>query len=71
MTSMSCENDGCRMIKKGAKLPSSGQLWGVALFKRYPGVRRVYAQSVLVFEQIPEYPKTPKPLFFHESEINN
>ena len=44
-----------RLRPQEPKLPSSGQLWGVALFKRYPGVCRVYAIIMLVFEQIPEY----------------
>ena len=37
------------------KLPSAGVQWGVAFSTRYPGLCRVYAQIVLVFEQIPEY----------------
>ena len=44
-----------RLRPQEPKLPSSGQLWGLDLFKRYPGVCRVYAIIVLVFEQIPEY----------------
>ena len=37
------------------KLPSSGVQWGPDLLKRYPVVCRVYAQLVLVFEQIRRY----------------
>ena len=44
-----------RLRPQETKLPSAGQRGGVALFKRYPGVCRVYAITVLVFEQIPEY----------------
>ena len=44
-----------RLRPQEPKLPSSVEHWRVALFKRYPGVCRVYAIIVLVFEQIPEY----------------
>ncbi len=44
-----------RLRPQEPKLPSSGQLWGADLFKRYPGGCRVYAIIMLVFEQISEY----------------
>jgi len=44
-----------RLRPQEPKLPSSGVRWGGDFFKRYPGACRVYAQIVLVFEQIPEY----------------
>ena len=44
-----------RLRPEEPKLPSSGVHWAVLLFKRYPGVCRVYAIIGLVFEQIPEY----------------
>ena len=37
------------------KLPSAADRGGVALEMRYPVVCRVYAQLVLVFEQIRKY----------------
>jgi len=44
-----------RLRPQEPKLPSSGTHWGGDLFTRYLGVCRVYAQLLLVFEQIPEY----------------
>ena len=48
----------------------TGGCRGVALEKGYPAVCSFWRIIVVVFEKIAEYPKTPKPLFFHESEIN-
>ena len=52
-----------RFRREEPKLPSSGFHTGLDLFKRYPGVCRVYAIIGLVFEQIPEYCGRLRPFF--------